>query len=204
MKKLLSILLAVCMCFSLCILFTSCDEDDPFAGITKEVWEEYIAESNFENVTINYVFATEAQGTQTHVVKITEDKLYRAVSMVMGDQTYEDDVTFTGDEAASQRKLFIDIFLELLANRADYEYDEEKGVYKSPKPVVKNLEIEGQTITETMTNGEVKFDSKGNLVYFTCHLVESTTWEGQTHETVGNVEWHFSDFGTTVIEDAAE
>ena len=229
MKKLISIILAMLMCMSLGAALVSCDElEVPEAtegtdgtdgteapteeatvgpeGITKEEWQEAIATDNFTNVTIEYVLDG-ADGKQTHIVKITPDAVYRKMTADMGGEEFAQEICFTGEQAQIQGKMFIDIFLSLLAERENFVYDMENGVYNAPEEVSADVTAgEGYTAKETMKNGQVKFSKDGSLEIFTCELTEAV-YGGDTliNSATYDVKWTFKDYGKTVIteEEAA-
>ena len=102
--------------------------------------------------------------------------------------------------------MFLNIFLALLADGDNFVYDAETGSYTAPNEVVVNLTpAEGVSATETMTNGVVKFASNGLLECFSCTLKEVITQNGEVQtESVGEVVWTFSDYGTTTVDEPAE
>ncbi len=56
-----------------------------------------------------------------------------------------------------------------------------------------------------MTNGEVSLDANGNIAKITCALSQTTTADGETITvTTDSMSWELSNYGTTVIEPAAE
>lgn len=224
MKKLISIILALIMCASLGLALVSCDEvelpeeaDGSEApteeatigpdGISKEEWQEAIANDNFTNVTIEYVLENASGEKQTHIVKITPDMVYRKVTAHMDGEDYSFDYLFTEEEAQIQGKMFIDVFLSLLAERENFVYDMENGVYNAPDEVSTEISGgDGMTATETMRNGQVKFSKDGSLETFICELTEAAYIDGElANEATYNVTWTFKDYGKTEItEDEAK
>jgi hypothetical protein len=56
-------------------------------------------------------------------------------------------------------------------------------------------------ILETMRDGKVVFDAKGNVISFSFWISEASYMDGELlHETVGDIVLEFSDYGTTVVE----
>ena len=230
MKKLLSITLAILMCLSLGLTLVSCDEiieevealSDELGsevqlpteeatvgadGISKEEWQEAVAHDNFTNVTIEYELENSAGEKQHHIVKITEDKVYRKMTAMMGGEEFTHELCFTDENAKTQGKMFVDIFLSLLAERENFVYDMEAGVYNAPEKVSATVDTgEGYTANETMEKGQVKFAKDGSLEYFTCDLTEEA-YEGATLLNTGKyaAKWTFKDYGKTEItaEEAA-
>lgn len=220
MKKALSLLL---IAFILIATLASCNEtteqpsgesNEPTtqpteteAGITKEEWQAAIADEKFDNVTIlfdvDYVDGDNAVGAADHeqTLKICGGKVYRTATM-LGD-TFS--MYFTDEMAVSQRKMFLDIFLALLAEKDNYEYDAETKTYVAPEKIsVTVYPSEGTSDLVEMEEGVVKFDDNGRLVSFSCKLKETatTTYEGQTNTVtlpLSDTTWTFSNYGTTEI-----
>ena len=228
MKKLILTIMAICVCLCIGLTLVSCDEpgntdgttdttdtttvenededDDEVTtvgpdGISKEEWQDALAHNNFTNVTIYYTLQREDGAKQEHVVKINPDKVYRKVKMIDDGEEYTHDFCFTGEEGAVQAKAFIDIFLGLLAERDNFVYDFDAGIYNAPEEISVTAELgEGHTATETMKNGKVKFDAAGNLEYFTCDLTEAIK-SGDVEYSSDSyaASWTFADYNKTVI-----
>ena len=184
---------------------TTKTENEQFEGaVEEEEWEAAVADQKFDNVTIHYTFATEDMGTQEHVVKITETKVYRSIKETLDNGTEDtDEKIFEGEEAAEQRDMFLAIFLSLLAEKENFVYDREQKAYIMPEEVKTTLPggAENYYILETMRNGRVTFDAKGSVTSFNFWVSEAV-YEGETlrHETTGDISLSFSDYGTTVVE----
>lgn len=173
-----------------------------FTGVSEEKWLESIAEEKFDNVTIHYTF-TNDEMTQEHIVRITEGKVYRKMTITSGSSSpMVMEGVFEGEAGEMQRGIYLKVFLSLLAERENFVWDKESGCYTAPNTVVARVEGENEFYAiETMTGGIVKFHESGNIEYFDCTLNEAT-YSGDTKESEveGKVLWTFSDYGTTVIE----
>ena len=233
MKKTLSLILTVLL---LLAIFTSCDaaetpteaptgapteaptetpteaptetptEAPEKIEITKEEWQEAIAEERFDNITIlydiSYTDSTSGMaGSSKQTVKICDGKVFR--SNLSGENALY--MYFTDDEAVAQRKMFLDVFLALLAERDNYVYDAESDSYKAPKTISVTVSpAPGRSEFVKMDDGVVKFDKDGRLVSFTCKISETITYsDGGLMQTVelptANSVWTFSNYGSTVI-----
>ena len=211
MKKLISMILAMVLCLSLGCVLISCEvEELPEGteevtigpdGISKEEWQDAIANDNFTNVTIEYVLEGPSGEKQSHIVKITPDQVYREVTGYMYDEEFSFAYLFEDENAQTQRKMFIDVFLSLLAERENFVYDMENGVYNAPEEVSVDVTAgEGYTAKETMKNGQVKFGKDGSLEVFTCELTEAAySGEELLNSSTYNVTWTFKDYGKTEI-----
>jgi hypothetical protein len=174
-------------------------------AVEEEEWEAAVAEQKFDNVTIHYTFISEDQGTQNHVVKITENKVYRSVKTPLPDgDTNNFETTFEGEEAKNQREMFLTMFLSLLAEKENFKYDPEEKAYIMPKEVQTKLsdpEDESRYVMETMRNGRVVFDAKGNVTSFTFWVNEASYRNDKLIDEVsGDITVQFSDYGTTVVD----
>lgn len=181
-------------------------ESVKFEGVSEEKWEESLSEQKFDNVTINYELNNEMM-EQTHVVKIADDKVYRSGTVTMEGMDAPEDmsVVYEGDNAAMQKKMFLDVFLGLLAERDNFVYDAEKKAYINPKDVSVTVEAnEGYHAVETMKKGEVKFNANGLIELFSCELTETVYFNDElVRSTTTNATWTFSGYGTTVITESA-
>ena len=177
-------------------------------AVEEEEWEVAVAEQKFDNVTINYTFDSEEDGKQDHIVKITEDKVFRHISGIAPDgEAFSQEITFEGDDSIVQRNLFLSMFISLLAEKENFIYDMELKAYKMPNEVQTKVELgNGFYTIETMRDGVVTFDKTGNVTSFVFWISEASyhTPEGQEDELLhvsrGTVTLYFSDYGTTVIE----
>ncbi len=201
MKKLLSLLLVLCVCLSLCVAFTSCDN-----GLSEEEWATAVAAASFTNYTLTYSanFVNEdypeASGQQNEIIKITQDKVY--IAMTLNGEVMVDHV-FTGEEANEQRASYQDIFLAVLKDFDNFVYDDETQTYSNPNPITVDITVSGATAHIVMTNGKVSFTEDGKLAKLTMSYTQSTTIPviGETITTTcDSMTMVFSDYGTTVIE----
>ena len=172
-------------------------------AVAEEQWEAAVADQKFDNVTIHYTFDTESDGKQEHVVKITENKVYRSIKTIIeNEEISSDELLFEGEEAAQQRDMFLAIFLSLLAEKENFAYDLALKAYKMPEEVQTRLEQGSYYILETMRDGVVTFDAKGNVTSFVFWISEAV-YDGadeMQHESKGTITLNFSDYGTTVVE----
>lgn len=174
-------------------------------AVEEEEWEAAVAEQKFDNVTIHYTYDLDNQEvSQAHVVKITENKVYRSVTMTYNGESDSAEETFEGESAEMQRNAFLSIFLSLLAEKENFVYDPELKAYKMPEEVQTKLdrgEDGNDYILETMRDGVVTFDAKGNVTSFVFWVNEASYSNGELEgESKGTVTLSFSDYGTTVVE----
>lgn len=209
MKKLLSLFLAACMCLSLVVIFTACDEegtDGKNAGISKEEWNAMLSEVNFDNYTL-----TENQKVTYESVTMQQDAIFK----VAGDKASVDlkvdgqqlDVLYyEGEEAAMQKQAYEQIYRALLAEYGHYTYDKDTQFYTLKNEVTVDIPMDlyDASISIVMKEAKVKLSEDGKILNFECDFTQATTTEGQTITASAEAVWTFSDYGTTVVEKAAE
>ena len=179
-------------------------ESNIVSNITKEQWQSAIATQSFENVTISYTFENDQQ-LLSNIVKITENGIFRQITVTINDSSQTMQVFFTGEEAIHQRNLFLGIFQALLAEKDNFVWNSEEKSYTVGKEVSTRIDLntEDAYSIEKISEGIVKFSENGRLEYFSCVLNEIIYKTDGTllQETSGDVVWTFSDYGTTVITD---
>ncbi len=206
MKKLLSFLLVLCLCASAMVMLSACDEGDAkgnFEELNEEEWEAALSAPNFENVTVKYEYTQEG-AFMKQVMKTTKTGVYRSIEVYASEDAEtpmnKDDVYFDGENAKTQRNLFLQTFLGIVADKDNFEFDEEAKLYKADDVEVRIDQAPGVYVLENVKNGKLKFGEEGNVEEFICTLTESVYYDGELKQSVTiDVTWHFSDYGTTKI-----
>lgn len=224
MKKLLSILLTLSLCFSLCALFSACDEGvieegktadtgvteegkTADTGVTKEEWKAMLSESNFENYTMTQsqtvTYAPNQTVKQDVVFKVAGDKASAKLNM---DGEHAATLVYEGEEAAMQKGFYEQIYRGMLAEFDNYVYDSEKGGYKIEKEITVDIpaELYNMTIKITMRDAFVKLSEDGRLLEFECDFTQENKTSQGVSAASAEALWTFSDYGTTVITETAE
>ena len=207
MKRIISLILLVCVCLASVFVFASCDEE-ALRELTNKQWQTAVDSNNFNNVTITATITSEGV-TQTQIVKITETGVYREMKATYNGEEFKQCIYFEGEEATIQKNMFLSVFFELVKNKDNFVYDEANGQYNAPNDVtvtVYPLGTEANYKDEVlMKNGVVKFDEDYNLSYFSCILSESIYEGGATEPTAQSPEmdtvWTVGDYGSTVISE---
>ena len=219
MKRFLALALALVFALSLSFAFVGCDEPDnggnpsqPSAEpLDAAEWAAATAIAAFENVTARYTIETATYDSED-IAKFTSDKVYRVCETVDKEGNRLDymclEVLFEGAAADEQKASFLQLMLAILADQANYTFDEETGVYSSSSVIETTLSFaqeEGEAhADETVSNAEIKFKD-GKIEYFKCHIVEKIYVNNQLVNTLdGDSVWTFSDYGTTVITETPE
>ena len=177
-----------------------------FDGVGEENWNTMIAPPSFENYTFRQ-FGNIRQGDsiemyQDALIKITKDEM--TVHMTSPTDVL---LSFVDEEYEMQKGSYEHIFMALLAEYDNYEYDAEAGVYKNPAPVTVNIDMElyGITLTVVMQNGEVTLAEDGKLAKFMCDYTQTTAMDnGDAVVSSARLTWEFYDYGSTVIDAEAE
>ena len=205
MKKIISLLLLICVFVSSAVMLTSCDEE-ALRELTKKQWEAAVESNNFNNVTITAEGEIEGGVPATQVVKITEGAVYREFTVDYEGQEMSESVYFEGDDAVNQKNMFLQVFFELISNKDNFEYDEKNDQYVAPSDVVATVypagENGGYKDVVTMKNGVVKFDKNYNLSYFACEMTEEIYLGDATEPSstgTNELVWNITDYGKTVI-----
>lgn len=168
MKKIISLLLLVCVFVSSAVMLTSCDEE-ALRELTNKQWQAAVESNNFNNVTITMTGEAEDGPEQSQVVKFTETAVFRSATSNYGGQEYTSSAYFEGEEATIQKNMFLTVFFELIKNKSNFVYDEANDQYKAPSDVTAtvypNGENGGMKDIAVMKNGIVKFDKNYNLSF---------------------------------------
>lgn len=207
MKRIISLILLVCVCLASVFVLASCDEE-ALRELTNKEWQTAVDSNNFNNVTITATITTDGV-PQTQVVKITETGVYREMKVVYNGEEMKQCIYFEGEQATIQKNMFLSVFFELIKNKDNFVYDEANGQYNAPNDVtatVYPLGVEANYKDDVlMKNGVVKFDEDYNLSYFACKLTETIYANGSTEPTQQSPEmdtvWTVGDYGKTVISE---
>lgn len=221
MKKLLTLLLIVITALSL-TTFIACDsetnppnvppvEEPPSKNqsITENQWNDMLSTANFENYTLMQSYSVIVDGNSTQIntiIKFATGKVL--ISMSANNETHT--ALFENEEAKAQKQSYENVFLALLANFDDYEYDAVENSYKNPETItveqtMHHTSTDGTTnyvvhIKSVMTDGKATISTDGKLLTFVCDYTQTTTFEGgEENVTDTKMSWTFSDYGTTVI-----
>lgn len=162
--------------------------------IGEDKWNSIIELSSFENVTF-YLDATglEGVGSEKSVVKI-------AGSRCLVDGVVEDE-----DTIRDIKELFIKTSLAIVSNFNNFKYDVENDRYLAKETIIYTLDMnpeigELSTVKITAENVIVELDSNFNIYKITCKMTQEFKMNGYPTKFVLDVEFKFTDYGTTVIE----
>ena len=209
MKKFLSILLVLCLTFTLGIALISCDEGDgntntntntntdagaAAGGVTEEQWQEAIKVETFDNVTLrmsgSFVSGYEYEDDFSYTYRVDGDK------GSMGD----DGVLLNPAEIASLRSVYINTASAILGNFDNFEYDTASGKFKSKSDIVYTVTVMGYNAEIIAKNVTATLDADKNVATVECDMTQNFVENGTPKTYVLNLSMTYSDYGTTVVE----
>ncbi len=166
--------------------------------VTKTEWNLSIAPALFNNVTFEYVALFTAGysdvGPHTGYNKLAGDTM---------DSNGE--VTNRADMIAVVKAWYIDTVRTIVNNFDDFEYNSNTKQYVAKNDIVFVTSIEMPTVkgdtTITAKQTTVEFNENANIAKVACNMTQEFL-DAQTQtqmKYVLNVEFIFSDYGTTVI-----
>ena len=200
----------------------STEAPDALEALTATDWAAILSEENFENYTLkmNGDMVAIAGGEQVpnhvdEIIKVTADKVEITVHAAEVNGPGYDDQTLLldGKLAESQKDQYAWLFLTMLEEFANFEYDEATKTFKLADVVSIETVMEGlvslgddkyssfEVPTKLeMKDAEVTISEDGKLVKFVCDYSQTMQMgEGPATVVFGITTWSFSDYGTTVI-----
>ncbi len=181
-------------------------------------WDAKLADKMFEN----YTYSMEGRMTVTQdgepettsdmrqIVKVTSDKVSTTV--------YADSVeepggsggftqVYEGEIAEATKTQNAQLFLTILRDYENFEYDAETNTYKIPETVVFEevlKAVSGDGMFDVPARIEVReavvtFSEDGRIATLVSDYTQAMDFGGSMVTTAGVTTWTFTDFGTTVI-----
>ena len=186
-------------------------------GITKEEWNVAVSPISFENYTmIADGYVKQNDGTETkqyNVIKMTENRMtvdmtatfYKRLGVALEPPETSHvffDFYENPDELAAQKTAQEQVFLALLADYENYQWNAEKQAYVNSNPVSVEIfmAVYNTTVSVVMTNGTLYVTDDGKFEKFDCDYAETLVMPDETIVIDAAFTWTFSDYGTTVIE----
>ena len=195
MKKLLSLLLAVCLCLSVGVLLASCDDapdgkESEATGVTKEQWDLAVQKSTFNNVTLSYTATFSSDNVSSkgpHTVEIKLD----------GFDAEKNDKVLELKDAVDARYLCTDAVVAMATDFDKYRYNAEKDCYEAIDGISYTVNVMNEYVATIIpTNVSIKLDESLRIAEISCHMVQSIAGM----ELILDAVFTFSDYGTTVVE----
>lgn len=192
-------------------------EEEVFTGITEEEWNAAIAPISFENYTMvadGYVKQNDGTEMQQYnVIKMTENRmtvdmtatLYKKLGVTLETPEVMNvlfDFYENPDEFEAQKNAQEQVFLALLADYKNYQWNAEKQAYVCTQPFTVEIymAVYDTSVSILMTNGSLYLTNNGKVDKFVCDYTQTMVMPGETMVVDTNFTWTFSDYGTTVIE----
>lgn len=234
MKKLLSLLLVLCMCFAASTLLISCDTEDESvksaahedededqdestendeneatasvpdhqgqddsqapSGSLEEAWNAAIQPSGFENVTFT-LNATFVEGYGD------PDEPIRQVMKFDGDTMSTDGHVETDAEGVPTTRMWLlGSILPMMNDFDKFTYDDATQSYSAGEELVYTATVNDCEATITASDVQVFFDSDMRIAKIVCRMIQEGTVDGESIRYVLDVEFSFTDYGTTMVE----
>lgn len=207
MKKLVTLVLTVCLCLSAALALSSCDKKGdatttpapgtttPAPGATttdsgasvpsEEVWNSSIEMDNFDNVTFLMAGTFDTGETFEELVKLDGNTCL-----------VEEEVSNDPEMVNAIKTVYVATVLGVMNNFDNFTFDSAEGVFKSNVAIVYDVNVLGEDCTITANNVVVTIDTANKLATMNCDMKQ--VFDGG--ELNMTVTFTFSDYGTTVIE----
>lgn len=196
MKRILSLLLVVVLMlvFAACGNKPAAEEPKTDENTGNSIWGELAKEEHYDNVTvaINATFISGyeyAEEETISVLKLDGDD-------VSVDGVYMDD----RQDAESTRAVFMSVPLAVFAENESFAADEATNTYLHRGEISYAIDFMSYKADITVRNVVITLDGSNELSKITCEMDQEFTSEGEQMKYVLNVEFTYSDFGSTVVE----
>ncbi len=192
-------------------------------GINESEWNEMLSDEVFENYTV--IMDGKMTVTTNGIVEVEDELVKERIKVacdkmsieIFVDGEFSEPMVFDGELAESQKIQSSQLFMLLLDKYDSFVYDKDAKVYIVEETITIDAVLKGMSFMEDgsvaefdvpavieMKDAEVRISDDGKLASFTCDYTQTMEMgEGYTVSTSGLTTWTFSDFGTTVIEEAS-
>lgn len=164
-----------------------------FNGINKEKWENIVKGELLDNVTFGYkaTFTSGYSdvGPHTGVIKLDGNKV-----------DIEGEVSTEPEDIAAVKDVYIKTSFAMIESFDNFEYDKKSDIYSSKEAVVYNISVFEYNAKITAKNISVKLDKNHNISKIICNMTQEFDNYGTPECYVLDIEFSFSDYGTTVVE----
>ena len=200
MKKIISILLLLCLCLSFGTLFVACEEEKearkypiPVSKkrkLSEIEWNAMIEDVNFINVTFSFESILRSNGKpDSCLIKFDGKKA------VVGREVV------TNEEVTALRKTYIDTALAILADYDKFTYYERSGAYASTEEISYTVTVEGVEAAITVEHVRVRLNEEKLPEEITCEMTQEFEKDGvQKKLEFFYVQFNFYNYKTTVAE----
>lgn len=165
--------------------------------IDEETWNEIVSNDKFENVT----FEMNVQFKEQDGEPVDSTAYYKYY--LDGDKGLEIDgenSRLVDKEVVDAiRTLFIDISLGILSNLNDFTYSVEIDKFVSNKTITIDVDVMGEKATLINDNVEVTINDQNQILSIKSNMIQDIKGNDITNDIVLDVEFKFSDYGTTVV-----
>lgn len=193
-----------------------------FAGISENKWDMMISDAAFENYTFTTEGRMTASGTNQETtvsdvkstVKIASDKIEIILYAEEANGTASDAMTmkFDGETAEMMKSQYVQIFMLVLKDYKNFEYNSESKTYKITETITISDDIigvagHGESFTTftipaviEIRDAEATLSDDGKILKLVCDYSQTMDTGNGTTVASGITTWTFSDYGTTVID----
>lgn len=191
------------------VCHTTKEEVTEFSGINEEEWNAMISPEVFTNYTLEYsgtVTQTSNDGEiyisdQSYIVKFTENKCYYYITIKLeGDEESFGGIC-TDEDFLRMKVNYETLFLAILDNYENYQYNSIDKVYEITKPIEVTYDLMDTNITISLSNSKVSISADGKLLTLSCEYFQSVEEIGVF---TSDMTFIFKDYGTTVIPETVE
>ena len=196
MKRILSLLLvmALMLVFAACGHKPAAEEPKTEENSGNSLWGELAKEEYYDNVTV-VVDATFISGYE-----YAEEENISTLKL-NGDDVSIDGVWMDDRQAAeSARATFMSVPLAVFAENESFAADEATNTYLHRGEIKYAIDFMSYQADITIRNIVITLDGSNELSKITCEMDQEFTSEGEQMKYVLNVEFTYSDFGSTVVE----
>ena len=225
MKKQIVLFLAICLCILSAIALVSCDSvddaektssaaakddgeadgengdgsvtesgSDDSASSMEDAWNAAIQMSLFDNVTyshrVNFL-----EGYSPEEMPVVDEMKFAQGQMTENGVLEED-----AEMVSRSKTALLGSVVGMLKDYDRFRYDEETDSFSSTGEIVYTVQVAGIEATVTASDVQVFFDGDMHLSKVVCHMIQEASDGANSIRFVLDVEFLFTDYGTTVIE----
>lgn len=196
MKRILSLLLvmALMLVFAACGHKPAAEEPKTEENSGHSLWGELAKEEHYDNVTVvmNATFISGYEYAEEETITVLK---------LDGDDVSVDGV-FMDDrqDAESARAVFMSVPLAIFAENKSFSADEATNTYLHRDEIKYAIDFMDYKADITVRNVIITLDGNNELSRIACEMDQEFASEGEQMKYVLNVEFTYSDFGSTVAK----
>ena len=195
MKRILSLFLVMILmlAFVACGDKSATDTTKPDGDTGDSIWGKLVKEEHYDNVTI-VCDATFLSGYEYAEPENSNTFKFD------GDAASIDGELADRQATESLKAVYHGLVQEILSKNDGFIYDKDADTYLHKDDITCAVNSMGYETDITVRNVVITLDSDGELSKIACEMDQAFVADGEQMKYVLNVEFTFSDFGTTVVE----